>query len=233
MVQVHATKITLTGHGKIDQPREQQDGLEGLLQNSFVQEWDWELVVVGSLQDLTADIQAGEGYAVSDGSFQTWRGAAAWIIEGRNQTNQIIGKCNSPSDDDGHSSFRSKLAGLFATLLTLSAILNHPQEQPKFRLACDGKSVLQHLRRANPTDPNEPHADLLLATRHVLHNCGAQVDLIHMKGHQDNKHIGPLTRDATLNVEADLLTCEKLNTYHHRPNPFHIPWSQGVCYQHN
>jgi len=232
-VQVHETKITLTGHGKIDMPCKPQDGLMGLQQHPFVQEWAWELVVVGSLWELKADIQAGEGYVVSDGSFQTGKGAAAWIIEGQNQTNWIIGKCNSPSDEDGHSSFCSKLAGIFATLLTLSTILNNLQEQQKFQLACDGKSVLQCLHRANPTDPNELHTDLLSATCHVLHNCGVQVDLNHVKGHQDNKHIGPLTRDVTLNVEADLLTCDKLNTYRHGPNPFHIPWSQGVCYQHN
>jgi len=75
--------------------------------------------------------------------------------------------------------------------------------------------------------------DLLLATQHVLHNCGVKAESIHVKGHQDNKHIRPLTHDATLNVEADLLTRDKLNTYRHGPNPFHIPWSQGVCYRHN
>jgi len=37
---------------------------------------------VGNLQELKGNIYAGEGYAVSDGSFQTGRGAAAWIIEG-------------------------------------------------------------------------------------------------------------------------------------------------------
>jgi len=89
-------------------------------------------VVVGNLQELKEDIYAGEGYAVSDGLFQTGRGTAAWIIEGRNQTNRIIGKCNSPSDEDGHSSFRSKLAGIFATVFTLSAILKSQPEQPKF-----------------------------------------------------------------------------------------------------
>jgi len=103
------------------------------------------LVVVGNLQELIANIHAGEGYAVSDGPFQTGKGTAAWIIEGQNQTNRIIGKCNSLSDEDGHSSFRSKLAGIFATMLMLSAILKFQPEQPKLRLACNGKSVLQCL----------------------------------------------------------------------------------------
>jgi len=80
-------------------------------------------------------------------------------------------------------------------------------------------------------DPTEPHADLLSVTRHLLQNCGVKVELIHMKGHQDNKDIGPLTRNATLNIEVDTLARAKLDTYCQGPNPFHIPWSQGACYK--
>jgi len=53
------------------------------------------------------DILAGEGYVMSDGSFQAGRGAAAWIIKGQDSNNRLIGTCLSPSDDDGHSSFQS------------------------------------------------------------------------------------------------------------------------------
>ncbi len=57
-----------------------------------------------------------------------------------------------------------------------------------------------------------------------------QVELEHVKGHQDNKLLGPLTRDAMLNVKADHMARTKLLEHTNGPNQFHIPWSQGVCY---
>jgi len=56
------------------------------------------------------------------------------------------------------------------------------------------------------------------------------IDLHHVKGHQDSKNFGPFNRDATLNIEADKLAKEKLETYRTGPEIFHIPGSQGVCY---
>jgi len=56
------------------------------------------------------------------------------------------------------------------------------------------------------------------------------VQLHHVKGHQDSKHFGPHTRDASLNIEADGLAKKKLEDYKPGPKNFHIPWSQGVCY---
>jgi len=56
------------------------------------------------------------------------------------------------------------------------------------------------------------------------------VDLHHIKGHQDSNSIGPFTRDATLNIKANLLVKTKLETYASGLAVFHIPWSQGVCY---
>jgi len=181
-VQEHETKIILTGHGKIDQTRQTQEGLRFLQQHPFAHEWHWELVIVGNLWELEEDLYARTGYVVSNGSFQTGRGAAAWIIEGRDHTNRIIGQCSSPSNADKHSSFRSKLVGIFVTLFTLSAIIKRQTEHPKLRLACNGKLVLQRLRWTNPTDPTELHTNLLLATRYLIHNCGVKVELIHVKG---------------------------------------------------
>jgi len=170
---------------------------------------------------------------VSDSSFQAGRGAAAWIIKGRSNNNRIIGTCLSPSSEDGHSSFQSKLAGLYATLFTIShAYLPHTAK-PMFRLACDGKSVIQRLQKLHITDPSKPHADLLSAARYLMTYCGVMVELQHVKGHQDSKCFGPFTRDATLNIKADQLARGKLDTYTPVTSNFHIPWSQGACYTGN
>jgi len=153
-----------------------------------------------------------------------------WIIEGSTNENRLIGQGFSPSDVDSHGSFCSKLAGIYAILLTLSTILQITGEMMPFQLTCDGKLVLLRLQRVQATDPNEPHADLLSATWHLMKHCGIHINLHHVKGHQDSKNFGPYTRDATLNIEVDKLAWEKLGTQRPGPKTFHIPWSQGVCY---
>ncbi len=99
-----------------------------------------------------------------------------------------------------------------------------------FRIACNGKFILQWLQKTKTTDPNEPHADLLSLTRHLLKTSNLKIQLHHAKGHQDSQNFGPYTRDATLNIEADRLARGKLEAYRPGPKNFHIPWSQGVCY---
>jgi len=229
-VQERNTKLTLTGSGNIDTMLSKPEGIAALAQHQYGQEWKWELTIVGNLQSLLEDILNGQGYAVSNGSFQAGRGAAAWIIEGRTNQNRIVGKCFSPSSDDGHSSFRSKLAGVYAMLFTLSVLLPQKTDSMTFHLACDGKSVLQRLMKNKITDPAEAHADLLSATRHLVHNGNLSVKFHHVKGHQDSKCFGLFTRDASLNIKADLLAKSKLENYQSGPSTFYIPWSQGVCY---
>jgi len=204
-----------------------------LIQHPFVQTWHWEILVIGNLTQLLQDLQLGKGYAVSDGSFQAGKGAAAWIIEGMNNTNCIISTGLSPSNEEGHSSFCSELAGIYAILFTLQILLPkmHSQTQrPPIRIACNGKSVLSRLKWIRMTDPQEPHAGLISATRTLIAISMVQVDLAHVKGHQDNKLLRPLTRDAMLNIKADHLARTKLTGYTNGPHRFHIPWSQGVCY---
>jgi len=112
----------------------------------------------------------------------------------------------------------------------IKTILPTASKTTAFQIACDGKSVLQRLQKTNITDPNKPHADLLSSTRQLLKTSNLTVLLHHVKGHQDSRHFGPHTRDATLNIEADRLAKEKLEDYKPGPKNFHIPWSQGVCY---
>ncbi len=222
--------ITLTGSGPIEVERSKPEGIAAIAQHQYGREWKWELTVTGNLQLLIEDICDGNRYAVSDGSFRDGRGAAAWIIEGRTNQNRIVGKCFSPSSNDGHSSFRSELAGVYATLFTISMIIQQNTDPTFLQLACDGKSVLQRLVKPHMTDPAEAHADLLSATRHLMHKSNLSITLQHVKGHQDSKSFSPFTRDASLNIEADLLAKSKLESYQTGPSTFQIPWSQGVCY---
>jgi len=78
--------------------------------------------------------------------------------------------------------------------------------------------------------PKQSTCRLLSAARHLMKQWGKQIELHHVKGHQDSKSFGPYNRDATLNIKADKLAKEKLATYRTGPVIFHIPGSQGVCY---
>jgi len=120
---INVTKVIMTGSGQIDPPKTITKGISALQHHAFVHKWSWELTIIGSLQNLLDNIRTGNGFAVSDGSFQVGKGAAAWIIEGKTNKHQLIRKCFSPSDKDGHSSFRSKLAGIHMILFTMSTLL--------------------------------------------------------------------------------------------------------------
>jgi len=220
MVQIQPSKVILTGSGQIDQPATPKTSLTQLQQHTFI-------------HDLMDDIWAGNGFSICDGSYQEGRGTAAWIIKGKTNENRLLGKCLSPSNNKDHSSFQSKLAGIHAILFTLSMLLETTIAIMPFRVVCNGKSVLMWLQWYQITDPNEPHTNLLSATRHLMKHCRAQIDLHHVKGHRDSKNFSPYTRDAMLNIEEDKLAKEKLKIYQSGPQTFHIPWSQGACYVRN
>jgi len=130
-----------------------------------------------------------------------------------------------------HSSFRSKLLGLYSLLLFLHHADRHSlNTKPTFKLACDGKSVLHRLWKSAPTSPTEPHYDLLLGTRYLLSHCRYQVTLSHVYGHQDTGTPTVLTREAQLNIEADARAKEKLARYVPGPPVYSIPFAFGSCY---
>jgi len=122
-VQEHEIKVILTGTGMILPKPKPCECMAQLQQHPFYWEWQWELTITGNLPNLVESLLVDDGYAVSNSSFQTGRGAAAWIIEGRDNTNQRIRTCLSTSNKDRHSSFQSELAEIFAILLTLQILL--------------------------------------------------------------------------------------------------------------
>jgi len=67
MVQLHNTKIILTGSGTIERMASNPEGFDLLQQHHFGHKWLWELTVIGNLHELVADIRRGNGFAVSDG----------------------------------------------------------------------------------------------------------------------------------------------------------------------
>jgi len=131
-VHILPTKVILTGSGRIKQQTLARMGLQWLQQQQFAHEWSWELTIVGNLQELLEDVRTGNGFSVSNRSFEAGRGAAAWIIKGKTNENHLLGKCLCPGADDSHSSFRSKLAGIYAILLTVTTLIPEKTAITKF-----------------------------------------------------------------------------------------------------
>jgi len=180
------------------------------------------------LSELKTDIQQGFGYIVSDGSYSKEAGAAAWIIEGRSAFSWIIGTMLTPGGPKDQSSFRSELNGLYGTLCTLESLELGPTPY-HCQIACDGKSALDRIKSNHLVLPTEPHADLLHTIKSKLAQVGLTLHWYHVKGHQDGKTPTALTRDAWLNIEADLLAKATVDPTHISPNQYRLPGEGWIC----
>jgi len=77
-IHLQDTKVILMGSRQINTLATTQAWLATLQNHHFTCKWKWELTIVGDLSELIADIQVGNGYAVSNGSFQVGQGAAVY-----------------------------------------------------------------------------------------------------------------------------------------------------------
>jgi len=141
-IMIHGDRIALQGSSPVLPPaRETGDELQWCRQSLFAQEWKLELTQTGALTSLRLDLRNGHGYAVSDGSYKSGNGAAAWIIEGKTAANRLTGVCYTPGCADDHSSFHSELAGLLG-LLHVLAFWKPTTGKPTCHIECDGQSVI-------------------------------------------------------------------------------------------
>jgi len=109
--------------------------------------WQIQLEIQGTLDQIKEDIGNNQAIAVSDGSYQQDSSAAAWIIEGSTGANRIKGSMITPGTTGDHSSFRSKAAGIYGILLMLHALYDKTgYNQGRIDIACDGKLVLECLK---------------------------------------------------------------------------------------
>jgi len=193
--------------------------------------WKLQLALTGSQRQLMGALSGGLGFAVSDGSYKDKAGVAAWIIEGPDSTNRIVGSWHTLGHKEDHSSFRSKLTGIIGVLHTISFWT--PPHETTFRLACDGLSVVTRLLSAKPIDPMEPHADLLCAAQVLLHSCRYKVDLVFVHSHQDSGLPMVLAHDAWLNIEADALAKVTVSIPFTGPMCYKLPGNAWACYVDN
>ncbi len=171
-------------------PNKVVDTWHNNLQNKpFRQDWNLQITITGSTDQILDDIRAGTAVAVSDGSYQHSTGAAAWIIEGATSSNRIQGTMITLGNPGDHSAFQSEAAGLYGILITLQRLLaTDPTATGKLNITCDGHSVLDCLQSKKSVDPFAAHTDLLNACQNTEQLLPCKVTYSHIKGHQDNGH---------------------------------------------
>jgi len=91
-------------------------------------------------------------------------------------------------------------------------------------------SVVKCLTNLQPIKPTEPHVDILLATWTLISECAYNINLVFVKGHQDMGYPTALTRDAWLNVKANLLAKNKLSKPYAGPVQYCLPGNPWSCY---
>jgi len=210
MVLNRGNRLLLVGYAPFVEAANPLGGLDSLLNSQLTKDWQLKITIIGKLTELKEAVQQGDGFIVSDGSYQNEAGAAAWIIEGTSGGPRLIGTMITPGSTKDQSSFCSELIGVYGALCTLEA-LQLGEKQVQCWIACDGKSVLDRITSGHLVLLTEPHTDLLQAVKSKVRQLGFRFHWCHVKGHQDGNMPTALSRDAWLNIKADLLAKNAVN----------------------
>mgnify|MGYP003460263465 FL=1 len=150
-------------------------------------------------------IRDGKAIAVSDGSFKLAIGTASWVLQGEDHADEVKGRCRVPGPEDWQSAYRSELCGLLGSIYFATTLAKHKGiTTGKIRVGCDGLSAIQQLREYKVTQtPMRKHFDLISAIRRLMRDSPIEIELFHIKGHQDDVAFNVLDRFETLNVVMD------------------------------
>jgi len=115
-------------------------------------------------------------------------------------------------------------------LLTVKYMLEgHGPINGTLKLCCDSKLALSWAASIYPISITEPHANILSAIVNMRKQIMCSITFQHVYGHQDTGYATVLGRDATLNVEMDLLAKAKIEE-EAEPRNFWIPFEGWTCY---
>jgi hypothetical protein len=89
---------------------------------------------------LADAIKEGSAIAVSDGSYNDSFGTATWTIGTMEHPDRITGQEICPGAADDHSSYRRKLAGLYARMAVVQLLCNYFKVQEgRLEIGSDGQ----------------------------------------------------------------------------------------------
>ena len=182
------------------------------------------------LHIATQSLWDGQAILATDGSVKDDIATYAWVLS---MTNDTIG----PDIKGGgllppsapyanYASKRPEAAALYAALQWIDLILakypdttNSTGESPPLPIPIDNKSVIDNIHRPIDTttpifNTMTPDYDIIQAIRKIIPNLPIQLDIFHIKGHQDHtKAFEDLSPYAQLNVLAD----QHAEQLHHTP----------------
>jgi len=115
-IYAHGKVITVTRHSTIES---QDTTLSNRTDHTFWKTWKCKYCLEGQAQEIKQAIQLGSAVVVSDGSFQSGAGAAAWTIEGSSAAHRIKGAGQTPGGDSDQSAYQSELFGIWGILFSL------------------------------------------------------------------------------------------------------------------
>jgi len=102
--------------------------------------------------------------AVSNGSYQSDHGAAAWVIESCTSAHCIRGAGQTPGYIQDQGAYQSELFGLWGILYSLKQFTNENQIKTRqVWIAYNGLLALSKAQVKTITKPNEKHYDLISA----------------------------------------------------------------------
>jgi len=146
--------ITITRAAPIDMKKQPMTTGNDLLKG----QWGIQHEIQGSREQLAEAIHKEIAIAVSNGSFQSQQGAAAWMIEGYNKNNQILGKGSTPGLPADQSAYHSELFGLWGIFKALQQFCQEIKIQSgHVWVTCNGLSALQQAQSRKPVDPVASH----------------------------------------------------------------------------
>jgi len=115
-IYLHGKVITVSGYGIID------NGNSTSTEDQVNQLWEEGECITkleGDIVVLIDAIKQGIAVAVSDGSFQDQRGAAAWTIKGSSAANRLTGEGLTPGNPQDQSAYRSELFGIWGMVASI------------------------------------------------------------------------------------------------------------------
>jgi len=132
----------------------------------------------------------------------------------------------TPRTKQDHSSFHSEAAGIYGALLMVWYFVQEYLTKGIITVACDGRSVLDRLKSKKSIDPFMAHTDLLRACKNIQLQMSYKIKLVHIKRHQDKGYPTVLSREAWLNIKADLMAKSHINNrtpkHPNLPLPFEL-----------
>jgi hypothetical protein len=167
--------------------------------------FDWIFDYTQFPSNLSSELdRSGAIQAVSDGSFKSQHGTAAWMIVISSEC-VIYGSTVAPGDPSDQSAYRSELTGLYGIAMSIRYLELHFDFRGSVTIGCDGLSALRKAStECDFTNPNEPQFDLITAIRQLRQESNSQWSWKHILGHQDEKRpVHELDQWSRWNIEMD------------------------------